>query len=125
MKLLQIKNEQTGTFHNIKVNSYRVDYPKLWGNQQKNLVGSTRGTLIGISSNITATTEYLNQTGLEFIAELLNQPYFGVKFYDTISGEVKEANYTASNVSAELVRLNNKQYKAFSFTLTAVDMWVS
>jgi len=124
-KLLQIQNLQTEEFHNIKVNKYKVDYNKQWGSQQRNIAGSVRGTLVGIAANITVTTEYLSQDGIEFIGTLLNQPYFPVKFFDTLSNEVKEANYTASNVTAELIRLNNRQYKAFSFTLTAVDVWVS
>lgn len=125
LKLLEIKNNSTGEFHNIKVNKYRVDYKKYWGNQQRNLAGSVRGTLIGISANINVTSDYLDQLGIEKLGALLNQPYFEVKFYDSLSDTVKTANYTASDMSAEIVRLNNKEYKALSFTLTAVDMWVA
>lgn len=125
INLLEIQKVSTNAFKPIKVDKYRVDYKKNWGNQQRNLVGSIRGTLIGLSANITATTPYLTQTQVEELVSLLNQPYFEVKFYDTVSNEVKVANYTASDVSAELVRLVNKEYRAISFTLTAVDMWVS
>lgn len=125
IKLLEIQNNTTLEYHNIKVHKYKVDYRKNWGNQQRNLVGSTRGTLIGLSANISAKTDYLDQDGVELLGNLLNQSYFSVKFFDTLSNTVKTADYTASDVSTELVRLANKQYTAFTFTLTAVDMWVS
>ncbi len=125
INLLEIKKNSTGEYHPITVNKYRVDYKKNWGSQQRNLNGSTRGTLIGLQANVVATSEYLTQTKVEELVGLLNQSYFLVKFYDTVSNTVKEANYTASDVSAELVRLRNKEYRAISFTLTAVDMWVS
>lgn len=125
LKLLEIQNNTTETFHNIKVNKYRVDYKKYWGSQQRNLAGSVRGTLVGISANISATSEYLDQLGVEKLGALLNQPYFAVKYYDSLSDTVKTANYTASDMTAEIIRLNNKEYRALSFTLTAVDMWVS
>lgn len=125
MKLIEIQDNSTLEFHRIKVHQYKVDYEKHWGTQERNLVGSIRGTLIGISANISVTTDYLDQSGIEELGALLNQPYFEVKFYDSLSDTVKTANYTASDMSAEIVRLNNKEYKALSFTLTAVDMWVA
>lgn len=124
-KLLELQDNATLDYTHIKVHKYRVDYKKYWGNQQRNLVGSVRGTLVGISANITVTTDYLDQNGVEELGALLNQPYFSVKFFDTLSNTVKTADYTSSDVSAEIVRLNNREYKAISFTLTAVDMWVS
>lgn len=124
-KLLEIQNNSTLEYTNIKVHQYAVDYKKYWGSQERNLVGSVRGTLVGISANIEVTTDYLDQSGIEELGVLLNQPYFSVKFFDTLSNTVKTAEYTSSNVTAEIVRLNNREYKAISFTLTAVDMWVS
>ena len=124
-KLLQIQDLETSTYHNIKVYKYNVEYNKLWGSQNRNIAGSIRGTLTGLSADITATTEYLDQGGIEFIGKLLNQPYFGVKYFDTVSGEVKEGNYTASDLNAELIRMPNNEYQSFSFKLTAVDVWVS
>lgn len=123
-KLLQIQNLETEEYHNIKVTEYKVDYKKLWGNQERNLVGSTRGTLIGVYANISATTFYLDQDDIEETINLFNQPYFSVKYYDSLSNTIKTGNYTASDVSADLVRLYNKEYKQISFTLTAVDMGV-
>ena len=107
------------------MHKYQVAYEKYWGSQERNLNGSVRGTLVGISANIEATTDYLDQNGVEEIGLLLNQPYFSVKFFDTLSNTVKTADYTASDVSTEIVRLNNREYRAITFTLTAVDMWVS
>ena len=124
-KLLEIQDNNTLDFHRIKVHKYRVVYKKYWGSQERNLVGSVRGTLVGISANITVTTDYLDQSGVEEIGSLLNQPYFSVNFFDTLSNTVKTADYTASDVSTEIVRLNNREYRALTFTLTAVDMWVS
>lgn len=124
-KLLEIQNNTTLEYHTIKVHKYRVDYKKYWGTQQRNIAGSVRGNLVGISANITVTTDYLNQDGVELVGGLLNQPYFSVKYFDTLSNEVKTAQYTASDASTEIVRLNSREYRAISFTLTAVDMWVS
>lgn len=125
MKLLKIQNIATLEFHTIKVNRYSVNYNKLWGSQQRNLIGGTRGTLVGISANISATSEYLNQSEMELLGDLLNQPYFLVQYFDTLAGEVREGYYTSSNVSSNLVRLMSKEYKSIDFTLTAVDMRVS
>lgn len=125
IQLLQIKDNDTQEFHNIVVNKYGVQYEKNWGNQERNLVGSIRGTLIGISANIEAESDYLDQLGMERLGNLLNQPYFTVKFYDPQTNEVKTADYTASDVTAEIIRLNNREYNYLSFSLTAVDMWVS
>lgn len=120
--LLKIQSNATSEYTHIKVNKYRVDYRKNWGNQQRNLVGSI---LVGLSANIIATSEYLNQQDLQELGSLLNQPYFSVQYYDTLSNTVKTADYTASDVSTDLIRLANKEYTALTFTLTAVDMWVS
>lgn len=122
-KLLEVQNNNTLEYHTIKAHKYRVDYKKYWGDQQRNLVGSIRGTLVGISANITVTTDYMDQQDVELIGNLLNQSYFSVRYFDTLTNEVKEADYTSSDMSAEIVRLNSREYRAISFTLTAVDMW--
>lgn len=123
-KLLELQDNVTLDFHKIKVHKYRVDYKKYWGSQERNLVGSVRGTLVGISADITATTDYMDQEEMERIGILLNQPYFAVRYFDTLSNEIREADYTASDVSTEIVRLSNREYRAITFTLTAVDMRV-
>lgn len=125
MKLIEIQDNNTLEFHRIKVHQYKVEYNKHWGTQERNLVGSIRGTLVGISANIEAKTDYLNQEEVELMGRLLNQPYFSVRFFDTLSNTTKEADYTASDMSAEIVRLNNREYRAIDFTLAAVDMQVS
>lgn len=124
-KLIEIQDNETLEWHTIKVHQYRVDYEKYWGNQERNLVGSVRGTLVGISANIEVKTDYLDQQDVELVGNLLNQPYFNVKFFDTLSNTTKEASYTASDMSAEIVRLRKREYRALEFTLAAVDMWVS
>lgn len=125
INLLEIRDNNTLEYHPIKVNKFAIEYAKNWGNQDRNLAGSIRGTLIGLSANIEATSDYLDQNGAEELTQLLNQSYFSVKFFDTTSNTVKTADYTASDVSIEMVRLVNKQYAAVEFTLVAVDMWVS
>ncbi len=125
INLLEIQDNNTLEYHNIKVNKFGIEYEKNWGNQDRNMVGSIRGTLIGLSTNITATSDYLDQNHVEELSQLLNQSYFSVKFYDVTSNTVKTADYTASNVSVEMIRLVNKQYAQVEFTLVAVDMWVS
>lgn len=119
--LLQIKDNQTNEYHNIKVISYSVTYDKVWGSSVKNMEGSTRATLIGILPVIKASTEPLYQHQVNQINSLLSQGYFSVKFYDSGSGTYQEELYTSSDISVDMIRENGKWYEEIGFTLTPID----
>ena len=125
INLIEIQDNNTGEFHNIKVNKYSINYKKNWGTQQRNLVSAIRGTLIGISEDITFTSEYLNQDKEQLLTGLLNQAYFYIRFFDTSSNEIKTSYYTSSNINNELIRLAGREYTALNVTLNAVNMMVS
>lgn len=120
--LLKIKNNVTNQFVKVNVTSYAVDYDKNFGSAVKNMVGSTRSTLIGIGVQVKAQTEPLLQNQVEPVLALLNQAYMVVQFFNPATGEVKEAPFTSSDLSMKMIRENGKWYEEISFTLTSVDM---
>lgn len=121
-QLLKIKNNTTNAFTVIKVTKYNVTYNKVWGSSVKNMEGSTRSTLIGILPSIDATTEPLYQADAKEIGNLLNQSYMYVEFYDSLSGTTQTEQYTASDISINMIRENGKWYEEIQFTLTPVDI---
>lgn len=119
--LLKIKNNTTNEYVVIKVTSYDVTYAKIWGSSVKNMEGSTRATLIGILPTIDATTETLYQPDAREIGTLLNQNYMNVEYYDSLTGTMQTAPYTASDIAINMIRESGKWYEELKFTLTPVN----
>lgn len=120
--MIKIQDNQTETYYTIKINSYEMDYTKLWGSSVKNMEGSTRATLIGIVPTIKLTTEPLYQSGANRVTSLLNQDYLLVNFFDAGSGTYQQEQFTCSDIAFVMIRENGTWYQEVSFTLTQVNV---
>lgn len=119
--LLQIKDNETNEYKTVRVTTYTVDYNKVWGSSIKNMEGSTRATLIGIIPVISTTTFPLSQQGANLVVKLLNQGYLSVRFLDSGSGTMQDEQFTASDITMDMFRENNREYNQVSFKLESVD----
>lgn len=121
-KLLKIQDNETLEYQKVFVGKYSITYDKMWGSTDRNLRGSLRGTLTGILPLIKFSTIPMKQGTASELGRLLNQGYFSVEYYDTLTGETAIGLFTASDVVIEMLSANNIWYKEYTITLTAVDL---
>lgn len=104
-----------------KLVEYTVEYNKLWKNADRNMNGDVRASLIGIFPKIKVKTTTTNRAEIASIANILNQPYFSVTYYDTLAGGLKTAQFYAGDFSVSLKERDRELYEEFSFTLIPVS----
>lgn len=100
---------------------YEVQYEKVWADQNLNMNKEVRATLSGINANL-----FLNFGGdlreddVSDLADLLNQDYFGVTFFDPKSQTTKNAQYYTSDYSLKLVDKLKGRYDPIAVDLLPV-----
>lgn len=119
--LVEIQNVSTNAYTPFELSEYTVEYNKLWKDADRNMDGQVRATLIGIFPKIVCKTPPLQRSNAGTLGALLNQPYFNVKFYDTITGSVITAQYYSSDYSTELLQRCGEWYNEVSFSLVPVS----
>ncbi len=102
--------------------SYKVTHAKLWRDAERNMAGDIRATLIGIYPKL--ELEFggeLLEDDISSIVAKLDQPYFGVTYFDPKSKTTKTAQYYAGDYSVELDEKTKGRYKPFQVNLIPVS----
>jgi len=97
--LLKIDNQ---TVPGLK--SYKVSYQKVWKDQDTNMAGDFRGTLLGTWVKITG--EFggkLQEDDVAALVTLLDQDFFGLTYFDPKSKTTKTANYYVDSYDLDLL----------------------
>ena len=97
--LLKIDNQ---TVPGLK--SYKLGHSKVWKNQDINMAGDFRGTLLGLWVKITA--EFgggMKEDDISALMNLLDQDYFGVTFFDPKTKTTITANYYVDDYDISLL----------------------
>tara|TARA_B100001250_G_scaffold140014_1_gene119926 strand:- start:1198 stop:1581 length:384 start_codon:yes stop_codon:yes gene_type:complete len=85
------------TLSTSEVESYKLQYAKLWKDADRNMNGTISATLIGIFPNIDITTTKLSFAKASAISAAINDAYFSVSFYDTQTQTTKTASFYAAD----------------------------
>lgn len=101
--------------------SYEVDYQKVWADQNINMSGEVRATLLGLRAVLNLTFGgNLLEDDVSALATLLNQDYFSVTFFDPIAKSTVTADYYASDFSLKLVDKLKGRYDTIDLELLPV-----
>ena len=119
--LIEIQNVSNSSYTPFELSEYAVQYNKLWKDADRNMNGDVRATMIGVFPKIVCKTPPLQRPNAAALGGLLNQPYFNVKFFDTITGGVITAQYYASDFDTELLQRCGEWYNEVSFSLVPVS----
>lgn len=104
--------------------SYEVEYQKVWADQTTNMAGDVRGTLLGLKALIIATFGGdLREDDVSTLADLLNQDYFGVTFFDPKSKTTKTAQCYASDFSLKLIDKLRGRYETIDVDFMPVSRY--
>lgn len=120
-KLIEIQNTSSSVYTAIELSEYEVEYNKLWKDADRNMDGQVRATLIGIFPKLVCKTPPVRRSTAATLGNLLNQPYFNVKFFDTLTGTVLTAQYYAGDYGTELMQRCGEWYNEISFNLVPVN----
>jgi hypothetical protein len=105
--------------------SYRVEYQKMWADQNVNMSGEVRATLQGLKANIILTFGGdLRENDVASLTDKLNQDVFGVTYFDPRSKTTKTAQYISSDVSLQLVDKLKGRYETIDIELLPVARYV-
>lgn len=85
------------TLTTSELESYKLNYAKLWKDADRNMNGDVSATLIGVFPNIDFTTTVLDFPKAQSISAAVNAAYFPVTFWDTQTGTQKTANFYAAD----------------------------
>lgn len=102
-----------------ELESYKLNYAKLWKDADRNMNGDVSATLIGVFPNIAVTTTKLAFAKAQSISAALNAAYFSVTFWDTQTGTQKTANFYAAD--HEVTLLNECTYGQVTIQLVPVS----
>ena len=119
--LIEIQNVSTNGYTAFELSEYGVEYNKLWKDADRNMNGDVRATMIGIFPKLICKTPPMKRSQAGSLGALLNQPYFNVKFFDTITGGVVTAQYYAGDYSTDLLQRCGEWYNEISFNLVPVS----
>ena len=102
--------------------SYSVQYNKLWKDAERNMAGNISASLVGIFPKLLLTfRDGLTENEVSTIANLLNQDYFSVTYFDPQSKTTKTANYYAGDYELPLLDKTRGLYKTFNVNLIPVS----
>lgn len=102
--------------------SYSVQYNKLWKDAERNMAGNISASLVGIFPKLLLTfRDGLTEDEVSTIANLLNQDYFSVTYFDPQSKTTKTANYYAGDYELPLLDKTRGLYKTFNVNLIPVS----
>ena len=119
--LIEIQNVGNSAYTSFELSEFGIEYNKLWRDADRNMNGDVRASLIGIFPKIICKTPPLKRSNAANLGNLLNQPYFNVKFFDTLTGTVKTAQYYAGDYSTDLLNRCGEWYSEISFNLIPVS----
>ena len=102
-----------------QVNSYKLQYAKLWKDAGRDMSGNLAATLIGIYPNIDVVTTVLSFDDAMAISGAINTDYFSVTYWDTETSSQKTATYYAAD--HELTLLNECKYGQVQIQLVPVS----
>lgn len=119
--LIEIQNVSSGVYYPFELSEYAVEYNKLWRDADRNMNGDVRATLIGVFPKLICKSAPLKRANAGNLAALLSQPYFNVKYFDTITGGVVSAQFYANDPSTELLNRCGEWYDETSFNLIPVS----
>ena len=102
--------------------SYSVQYNKLWKDAERNMAGNISASMVGIFPKLLLTfRDGLTEDEVSTIANLLNQDYFSVTYFDPQSKTTKTANYYAGDYALPLLDKTRGLYKTFNVNLIPVS----
>lgn len=80
-----------------EVESYTLQYAKLWKDADRNMNGKVSATLIGVFPNINVKTTKLSFAKASALSAAVNAAYFTVSFWDTQKQLMKSASFYAAD----------------------------
>lgn len=104
-----------------ELKQYKVTRAKLWKDADRNMNGDIRASLIGIFPKLELSINITTQDRMSQIANLLDQPYFEVTYFDVKLNATRTAQYYAGDYSPELLNKSRGQYKEFTVNLIPVS----
>lgn len=105
-----------------KLRTFKVGQNKLWSSAERNMNGSLRASMIGIFPKIEIeTSDATPRSQVQTLAQLLDQPYFSVEYYDAITNSRKTARYYASDYAIELQERQRELFMSIKVSLVPVD----
>jgi hypothetical protein len=102
------------------VKKYSVVWSKLWTNADRTMAGELQADFIGIFPKIEVSFIPMNDTDLQTIIGMLNNPFFTLTWYDPEGKTLKSAQYYASDFSTPLLRADTELYDEFDVSLVPV-----
>lgn len=106
----------------IGLKEYKISYAKLWSDASRLMSGRISAALIGIFPKIQLVfRDALTENEISQIANLLDQDFFSVTYFDPKTKGTITAQHYASDYDIELLNKPRGLYKAFSVNLVPVD----
>ena len=102
-----------------EVNSYKLQYAKLWKDAGRDMSGKLTATLIGVYPNIDINTAILSFDDAMEISSAINDDFFSVTYWDTQTSSQKTAQYYAAD--HELNLINECKYGQLQIQLVPVS----
>ena len=105
-----------------EVKVYTVTETKVYRDNNTNMSGQVRATLLGISPVITIWLRHVNRTRAGAISAILDTEYFDVTYFDPSLNATRTAQYFASDYGFELDDKDRGIMKAVQITLNPIAM---
>ena len=103
-----------------EIMSYTVSNEKMYKDQQRNMNGAVRNTLVGTFPSIKVQFGYTNKTRMADIATKLQMNTLGVTYFDPMTNSTKTLTFYAGNFSPELLDKERGYFKPFDVTLSTI-----
>ena len=103
-----------------KLKKYKVGRNKLFTDSGRNMAGELRASFVGIFPKIMLEFAPTTASEMATIADLLDNPFFTVSWWDAESQSLKSGSYYASDFEVGLLDLSRELYEGFSVNLVPV-----
>ena len=105
-----------------EISQYTVSQNKVYRDNNTNMSGQVRATLLGIMPVIKITLRHVNRGRAAAISAILDSDYFDVTYFDPSINANRTAQYYASDYGFELEDKDRGIMKAVQITLNPVAM---
>ena len=105
-----------------EVKEYTVAEKKVYRDNNTNMSGQVRATLLGITPVINISLRHMNRGRANEISAILDTEYFDVTYFDPSLNTTRTAQYFASDYWFELEDKDRGIMKAVQITLNPIAM---
>ena len=105
-----------------EISEYTVTQNKVYRDNNTNMSGQVRATLLGIMPVIRITLRHVNRGRASVIAVILDSDYFDVTYFDPSTNANRTAQYFSSDYGFQLEDKDRGLMKSVQITLNPIAM---